>query len=92
MPPRSQLWKTCPLEVSCGKQHINTKSSTEAELVALSDYASAGVHLKNFLAAQGYDIGPCEIRQDNMSTIALIKRGEPGSTASKHINIRYFWI
>jgi hypothetical protein len=81
-----------PVEVSCGKQHINTKSSTEAELVALSDYASYGIHLKNFLAAQGYDVNSCELRQDNMSTIALIKRGGPASAASKHISIRYFWI
>ena len=27
-----------------------------------------------------------------MSTMALVKRGEPAGTGSKHINIRYFWI
>ena len=45
-----------PLGVSCTKQKIVTKSSTESELVALSDYASAGIHLKNFLLIQGYEV------------------------------------
>jgi hypothetical protein len=30
--------------------------------------------------------------QDNTSTMALIQRGGPGSSASRHINIRYFWL
>ena len=53
-----------PLGVSSTKQRIVTKSSTESELVALSDYASAGIHLKNFLLGQGYEVVPCEIMQD----------------------------
>lgn len=32
-----------------GKQHIVTKSSTEAELVALSDSANQGLHSRNLL-------------------------------------------
>ena len=80
-----------PVIVCSSKQKLAVKSSTEAELVALSDYASAGIHLKNFLEGQGYDVG-CVIGQDNMSTMALIKRGEPGAMGSRHINIRYFWL
>ena len=40
------------------KQKIVTKSSTEAELVGLSDTAMQAIHLRNFVQAQGYDIGP----------------------------------
>ena len=77
-----------PVAVSYGKQNIVTKSSTEA----LSDYAAAGIHLKNFLISQGYDEARCILKEDNMSTMAMVKRGEPAGTWLKHINIRYFWI
>jgi hypothetical protein len=80
------------LAVSSSKQKIVTKSSTESELVALSDYASAGIHLMNFLKSQGYEVQPCNLMQDNMSTIALIRRGQPGAIGSRHMNIRYFWL
>jgi hypothetical protein len=76
---------------SC-KQRIVTKSSTEAELVGLSDTATQAIHLRNFIVAQGYSVGPAVIFQDNMSTMALMKRGGPGSERSRHINIRYFWL
>ena len=32
------------------------------------------------------------IYQDNMSCMALMKRGGPGSERSRHINIRHFWL
>lgn len=37
---------------------IVTKSSTESELVCLSDNASQALHLRNFVIAQGYEVGP----------------------------------
>jgi hypothetical protein len=74
------------------KQKIVTKSSTEAELVGLSDTASLAIHLRNFVRAQGYDTGPAIIYQDNLSTMALMKRGGPGTERSRHINIRHFWV
>jgi hypothetical protein len=75
-----------------GKQKIVTKSSTEAELVALSDTASVALFLRNFVAAQGYETGPAILYQDNMSTMALMKRGGPASERSRHIDIRHFWL
>ena len=74
------------------KQKIVTKSSTEAELVGLSDTATQAIHLRNFVQAQGYEVGPAIIYQDNMSCMALMKRGGPGSERSRHINIRHFWL
>jgi hypothetical protein len=47
-----------PLFAKSGKQRIVTKSSTEAELVGLSDTASQAIHLRNFVGAQGYDRAP----------------------------------
>lgn len=86
------LGEAGPLFAKSGKQKIVTKSSTEAELVGLSDTASQAIHLRNFILAQGYDTGPAVIYQDNMSCMALIKRGGPGSERSRHINIRHFWL
>ena len=81
-----------PVYAKSSKQKIVTKSSTEAELVGLSDTASQAIHLRNFVVAQGYDVGPVVIYQDNMSCMALMKRGSPGSERSRHINIRHFWL
>jgi len=41
---------------------------------------------------QGYGTGPAVIYQDNLSCMALMKRGGPGSERSRHINIRHFWL
>ena len=60
-----------PLFSESAKQKIVKKSSTEAELVGLSDTASQAIHLRNFVMAQGYEIGPALIYQDNMSCMAL---------------------
>ena len=81
-----------PVYAKSGKQKIVTKSSTEAELVAMSDSASEGIHMRNFLLGQGHGLGPVTIYQDNMSCLALIQRGRPGSERSRHINIRHFWL
>ena len=81
-----------PLLAKSSKQKIVTKSSTEAELVGLSDTATLAIHLRNFVLGQGYDIGPAIVYQDNLSCMALMKRGGPGSERSRHINIRHFWL
>jgi hypothetical protein len=75
-----------------GKQQKVTKSSAEAELVALSDSASQGLHTRNFIMAQGYECGPMTAYQDNMSTMALIERGRSVAKRTRHIDIRYFWV
>jgi len=81
-----------PVHVKSTKQKLVTKSSTEAELVALSDYASQVVWMRNFIIQQGYDVGPVILHQDNMSCMALVKRGGAASERSRHIDIRHFWV
>jgi hypothetical protein len=73
-------------------QKIVTKSSTEAEFVGLSGTASQAIHYRDFVIAQEYEVGSAIIYQDNMSCMALMKRGGPGSEGSRHINIRHFWL
>jgi hypothetical protein len=74
------------------KQSIVSKSSTEAELIAASDMASQIIWLRNFMQAQGHEMGPAILFQDNMSTIALINSGRAKAEKSRHVNVRYFWI
>lgn len=78
--------------VKSSKQKNVTKSSTEAELVGASDSATQAIHLRNFVEAQGYEVGPVVVYQDNLSCMALMKRGSPASERSRHINIRHFWL
>jgi hypothetical protein len=74
------------------KQKVVSKSSTEAELIALSDSASQVIWTRDFLIGQGYSIGAATIYQDNMSTMALAKNGRSNSDRTRHINIRYFFV
>jgi len=74
------------------KQKINTKSSTEAELVALSDSISMAIWCRNFLEEQGYTMPPASVFQDNQSTIAMVRAGRPTSDRTRHVNIRFFFV
>ena len=74
------------------KQSIVTKSSTEAELVALSDSANQGLHVRTFLIGQGHTVGAMTVYQDNTSCMALVERGRSGAERTRHISIRYFWL
>ena len=74
-------------------QKINTKSSTEAELVGISEYVPYNLWLLHFLDAQGYGIKDNVVYQDNQSTICMAKNGRDSTTGnSRHINIRYFFV
>lgn len=81
-----------PVYIKSGKQKINTKSSTEAELVGLSDSVSQVVWSREFLTGQGYVVGATTVYQDNVSTMALANKGQSTSERTRHINLRYFWI
>jgi hypothetical protein len=77
------LGESDPIFAKSCKQKIVTKSSTEAEVVVgVSDTAGQAIHLRNLIIAQGYDLGPAVVYQDNMSCMALFTRGEPGSDRS----------
>ena len=80
-----------PVFVRSVKQRIVTKSSTEAELVALSDEAGVVFHIEEFLSAQGYKCVSV-IGQDNQSTIAMISEKTKESMRTRHIKVRYFWL
>ncbi len=75
------------------KQKLNTKSSTEAELVGASDYLPYPIWAKKFLEAQGYELAENIFYQDNQSTMRFEKNGRKScGPNSRHIDIRYFFI
>jgi hypothetical protein len=81
------------INTKSSKQKINTKSSTEAELVGASDYMPWTLWTKWFLQAQGYTVNQNIFYQDNQSTMKLAQNGIMSSSEkTRHINIRYFFI
>ena len=75
------------------KQKLNTKSSTESELVEVSEYLPYNIWLINFLKYQGYIIKNNVVYQDNQSAIRMEINGRNSCTGnSRHIDIRYFFV
>ena len=75
------------------KQKLNSRSSTEAELIGVDDAITQVLWTRLFMEAQGYPIKENIVYQDNKSSILLAKNGR--SSAGKQnraINIRYFFI
>ena len=79
--------------VSSTKQKLNTRISTETELVGADDFMPAICWTRYFLKVQGYRILDNNLFQDNRSSIILEKNGKASSSnITKHITIRYFFI
>jgi len=74
------------------KQKLNAKSSTEAELIAVSDVLPQIIANRDFLEEQLGQKITLNLFQDNKSTMALIKNGRPLAKSTRHINIRFFFI
>ena len=75
------------------KQKINTKSSTESELVGVSEYIPYNLWLTMFLAEQCYEMINNTVYQDNQSAMRMEKNGRNSCTGnSRHINVRYFFV
>ena len=78
---------------SSTRQKINTKSSTEAELVGVDDAMAIIIWMRHFLEAQGYNVTDNIVYQDNQSAMLLEKNGRGSSgKRTRHINIRYFFV
>jgi hypothetical protein len=75
------------------KQKINTRSSTECELVGDDDAMPQVMWTRYFIEAQGFGIDDNILAQDNLSTMLLEKNGKQSSSKqTKHIRVRYFFI
>ena len=78
---------------SSKKQKMNTKSSTESELVGIDDCISKILWSKYFIESLGYSVEHNILFQDNKSTILLAQNGRLSSSAkTRHIKQRYFFV
>ena len=75
------------------KQKMNTKSSTDTELIAADDLMPHILWTKYLLNWQGYNAKETIIYQDNKSAILINKNGKKSSSKrTKHISIQYYFI
>jgi hypothetical protein len=81
-----------PVYAKSGIQRLNTTSSAESELVALSDSTGQIIWTRQFLEHQGYKVGPATVYEDNQSAIKLAENGRSNSSRTRHIAIRYFFV
>jgi hypothetical protein len=81
------------LIVRSTKQNLNTRSSTDTDIVGADDFRPAICWTNYFMKAQVYGVKYNVLFQDNKSSIILEKNGKASSSnRTKNINIRYFFI
>jgi hypothetical protein len=73
--------------VSSNKHELNTRRSTEAELVSVDDCMPVILWNMYFLLEQGYNVAENILFQDNRSAMLIEKNGKTSSSKrTKHIN------
>ena len=82
------------IDQKSSKQKMNTRSSTETEVVGTSEYLPKNIYFELFMEAQGYKLQRNILAEDNESTIRMSKNGKDSCTSNlKHIAIKkYFWV
>lgn len=81
------------MQILTRKQKLNSRSSTEAELIGVDDAITQVLWTKLFMEAQGYPIDKNIIYQDNKSSILLETNGKSSAgRRSRALNIRYFFV
>ena len=75
------------------KQKMNSRSSTETEVIGNSEYLPYPIWFEYFMEAQGRKIKSHLLWQDNEGAERFAKNGRISCTSnSRHISIKYFWV
>ena len=75
------------------RQKLNTKNSTEAELVGVDDCMPQVLWTRYWMEVQGYTISENIVYQDNQSSILLENnRRQSSGIRTRHIDIRYYFV
>jgi hypothetical protein len=80
------------LYASSTKQKLMSKSSTDAEIIAVHSSMNSIEELRDLFNELNGDINPVCLYQDNLSAKFLMEHGDSSSDKSKHMKIRYFYI
>ena len=81
-----------PVFYKSSKQGLNANSSTQAEIIGISQILPQAVSTAEFIKEQMNRKVNVNFYEDNKSTIAMMKNGRPKAENTRHINIRYFLI
>ncbi len=82
-----------PIIVKSKKQNLVTQSSTEAEMVALTEAVNKALPLGKLLVEMKLmDSIKLIVHQDNLSTIHLARVGEGIGGKAKHFRVRYHFL
>jgi hypothetical protein len=75
------------------KQKVNSRSSTEAELIGVEDKISKILWARRSIKYQGFKVKLNIIYQDNTSTMKLENNGKASSgKRTRHFDIEYFYV
>ena len=74
------------------KQKIVTKSSTEAELIGLSDMLNLVTYAADLMKELGIQVETPTVYQDNKSTITLIMSETGANDKTKHLKLKVNWV
>ncbi len=81
-----------PLDKST-KHKLNTRSSTESEIVAVNNLIPQILWARLFMKAQGFSVSINILYQDNKSAMLLETNGQTSSSKrTRHIKIRYYYV
>ena len=81
------------IDQKSSKQKMNSRSSTETEVIGNSEYLPKNIYFEMFMEGQGYKLRSNTLTQDNVSTMRMATNGRSSCTSnSKHISIKYFWV
>lgn len=83
---------TGPILIKSVKQKVVSKSSTEAELYAISFASGLAINMTRFIISLGVPIQRIIIYEDNTSVIEMIANARPTSDLTRHISIHHFYI
>jgi hypothetical protein len=78
--------------VMSSKQKIVTKSSSEAELVALGELVSSVLGIREFVSCEDITLPATTVNEDNKACMDLVAAGKSTSSRTKHIRMRYFFV
>lgn len=74
------------------KQTLNTKSSTESELVGATDECGWVIWAHNWTKGQGYNLPVPILYQDNTAVVDILKKGPGAQMRTRHISIRFHFL
>lgn len=81
------------IATKCQKQKLNVRSSTEGEIVGVSDFFPNMIWVRMFMGEQGFHFERNVLYQDNQSAMKIEINGKRSSSSkTKHMDNRYFWI